>query len=296
MYHGNVSRIISSAPVRANMTWDCCLYSYLIHIWIGAYTLIEDGAASDVTPQRNQCDLVLRSNMWVDVQAGYHQSTFINKKYISAAPHCLQWPSSQIAKYGQISDIWLKVCWSWTWPSGVSLKMALKMELRNMFGRSIVRFPASLASKCKWLWCCSGGICLLLQIFGPNLGSQIWHLPSFVNGALIFDSATQETFLTFKLKTKSHKVWHHDADAKKKLYPLCKNVFSVVIIDWLIELRKKISQLNWTPSSFFWTLILIFIFSRSVHLNLDASFHIEYHSEGYWSFSWSGASTWCWAT
>ena len=59
------------------------------------------------------------------------------------------------------------------------------------------------------------GICLLLQIFGPNLGSQIWHLPSFVNGALIFDSATQETFLTFKLKTKSHKVWHHDADAKK---------------------------------------------------------------------------------
>ena len=132
MYHGNVSRIISSAPVRANMTWDCCLYSYLIHIWIGAYTLIEDGAASDVTPQRNQCDLVLRSNMWVDIQAGYHQSTFINKKYISAAPHCLQLPSSQIAKYGQISDIWLKVCWSWTWPSGVSLKRASKMQLRNV--------------------------------------------------------------------------------------------------------------------------------------------------------------------
>ena len=259
MYHGNVSRIISSAPVRANMTWDCCLYSYLIHIWIGAYTLIEDGAASDVTPQRNQCDLVLRSNMWVDVQAGYHQSTFINKKYISAAPHCLQLPSSQIAKYGQISDIWLKVCWSWTWPSGVSLKMALKMELRNMFGRSIVRFPASLASKCKWLWCCSGGICLLLQIFGPNLGSQIWHLPSFVNGALIFDSATQETFLTFKLKTKSHKVWHHDADAKKIVPTLQKCVFCGD--HWLIDRTTKEDQST--------ELDTIFIF-----LDIDIDLHL----------------------
>ena len=103
------------------------------------------------------------------------------------------------------------------------------------------------------MWCCLAFVCCLFQIwiFGPDLDNKIWHLPSFVNDALIFDTATQERFMKFKLKNNLH--W--GVIVLLFVHSTTFSMHSICLLWWLCidratDRRKNIKISPMTPTSF----------------------------------------------